>query len=995
MISINKKSLTTIEFASSLAAYFHDIGKANHNFIKKLRAEKTQENHRHEWVSFKIFEALVVDKTLDQWLSLLATPNQIDLNAIQKYLDNPKHLTSFKTQFKNYDDFTKLVAWLIVSHHKLLQYPSDLDFQPTLDFKMTEKVLDSCDVRWNTNFYQHANNEGTEKDFTFPHGLPFVSKTYQNGLSTTALGALDNIETLKAFKWEKDLFNQHLARLVLMLADRNYSAKEPTSIFQDPSYHCYANTYPNQKPKQKLDEHIVGVAYHAHQYAEQLPTFLDSLAKLPKNSVLESGPANGDKALNEWQDKAVNACLGADKDKGFFGINLASTGKGKTLANPRIMYALNKNNKARLSICLGLRTLTTQTGESLKSLLELNDVQITTLIGTKSLETTVDTSFMPNIDQDPNSVITLANNGSESLIDDNDFDTVVVNDSPLQNSLLQEWCGGRDKYIDLLKSPLLISTIDFLMPAVESHRAGRQIAPMLRLMSSDLIIDEPDEFGLDDIPALLRLVNFAGMLGCRVLLSSATISYALAGGLFIAYKRGRAVYERNYLGREMTDITCGWFSETLAQVHSIFDENTYLKHHHKFVSDHFTNLDNAVSNPKELYIRVSEIVPMSEQGTHVESMAETIYQAIHKAHNNHHETADGKSISVGVVRFANINPLVAVAKALFAKDAQEGVAIHYCVYHSQFSIDARSRIEKNLDTTLNRKNNQPLISKALIADKIAKHPEYQNHIFVVLATSVCEVGRDHDYDWAIAELSSLRSIVQLAGRVQRHRNQPVETPNIFVLDKNFKALQGKDIVFTKPGYETKGLKIRGEHTAERAFNTVKFKNVTPYYCVSNVHVNPNSNHDLATLEIAALWFRIFGIYTGYTKEVAKANSYKQPDNAILWITNQLTFTSELQRQQPFRKANERKYVFQQAKDNFGNLVWLQHNPYDYNKLIPTNNIQESDELVFGEGSFLWFDTSISESTLNTLYAEVEISYFGNLFKVCYYNDILGVYREID
>lgn len=35
----------------------------------------------------------------------------------------------------------------------------------------------------------------------------------------------------------------------------------------------------------------------------------------------------------------------------------------------------------------------------------------------------------------------------------------------------------------------------------------------------------------------------------------------------------------------------------------------------------------------------------------------------------------------------------------------------------------------------------------------------------MLATAVAEVGRDHDYDWAIVEPSSMRSIIQLAGRV--------------------------------------------------------------------------------------------------------------------------------------------------------------------------------------------------------------------------------------
>ena len=86
----------------------------------------------------------------------------------------------------------------------------------------------------------------------------------------------------------------------------------------------------------------------------------------------------------------------------------------------------------------------------------------------------------------------------------------------------------------LLAAPLLVCTIDHLTPATESERGGRQIAPMLRLMSGDLVLDEPDDFDINDLPALTRLVHWAGLLGARVLLSSATLPPALVQGLFEA-----------------------------------------------------------------------------------------------------------------------------------------------------------------------------------------------------------------------------------------------------------------------------------------------------------------------------------------------------------------------------------------------------------------------------------------------------------------------------
>lgn len=67
-----------------------------------------------------------------------------------------------------------------------------------------------------------------------------------------------------------------------------------------------------------------------------------------------------------------------------------------------------------------------------------------------------------------------------------------------------------------------------------------------------------------------------------------------------------------------------------------------------------------------------------------------------------------------------------------------------------------------------------------------QQPE-RHHLFVVVASAVAEVGQDHDYDWAIAEPSSMRSLIQLAGRIQRHRKQLPSTPNLLILQKNYSS----------------------------------------------------------------------------------------------------------------------------------------------------------------------------------------------------------------
>lgn len=75
------------------------------------------------------------------------------------------------------------------------------------------------------------------------------------------------------------------------------------------------------------------------------------------------------------------------------------------------------------------------------------------------------------------------------------------------------------------------------MAATETKRGGRYILPCLRLMSSDLVIDEIDDFTGDDLIAIGRLVHLAAMLGRKVMISSATIPPDLALGLYNAYRQ--------------------------------------------------------------------------------------------------------------------------------------------------------------------------------------------------------------------------------------------------------------------------------------------------------------------------------------------------------------------------------------------------------------------------------------------------------------------------
>jgi len=98
---------------------------------------------------------------------------------------------------------------------------------------------------------------------------------------------------------------------------------------------------------------------------------------------------------------------------------------------------------------------------------------------------------------------------------------------------------------------------------------------------------------------------------------------------------------------------------------------------------------------------------------------------------------------------------------------------------------------------------------ALLEEEMRKHlkkfaKRSANAIFVVVATPVEEVGRDHDFDWGIIEPSSMHSIIQTAGRVNRHRLCNVESANIAIMNRCHRDVRRESDegrVFFNPGNE--------------------------------------------------------------------------------------------------------------------------------------------------------------------------------------------------
>ena len=809
-----------IHLLTALAALLHDLGKASQAFQSRLAGQLTERNnYRHEWVSLRLFEAFVGDDDDATWLSRLAQPEPTGLPAWTDAgrLQRDGLDAAPRPPFARlaHAPLAQAIGWLVVTHHRLPVKPStDPDGRPrylgakdpsasSADLK---DVLSRIDAGWNETPHSSAAQD-IAPYWHFPQGLPVTTAHWHKQaarLAARLLKLLARPDRGPQHRWLANPFVMHLSRLALMLADHHYSSLQgpgPDRTSVPPGYPLYANTTSAGAYNQTLDEHLIGVARVSAEVSHALPRFETHLPHLGKHRVLRQRAQD---ARYRWQDKAAElATVMRERSsrQGAFIVNMASTGCGKTLGNAKIMYALADPERGmRCAFAMGLRTLTLQTGHAFRTLLGLGDDELAIRVG--------GTASRKLFDHHQRLAEATGSASSQTLMDEaGTVEFIEGNEDahPLLRRVMRD-----PKVRMLLAAPVLVCTIDHLTPATESQRGGRQIAPMLRLLSGDLVLDEPDDFDLADLPALTRLVHWAGLLGARVLLSSATLPPSLVQGLFEAYAQGRRHFQHNRGERpgaadSPPAVCCAWVDEFDQLQHDCASAAAFEQAHAQFAEQRHKRL---TEQAKACVRRRAELVPLKLPAGQTDTARATELAGVLMAsaatlHQRHHcvDPRSGKRVSFGLLRMANIGPLVEVALALFRQGAPAGLRIHLCVYHSQFPLLLRSAIEHQLDTTLQRHDPDAVFKLAAIRQRLEAHDE-ADQLFVVLGSPVTEVGRDHDYDWAVVEPSSMRSLIQLAGRVRRHRPEACESANIHLLSCNLRHFsQPGRAAFCKPGYE--------------------------------------------------------------------------------------------------------------------------------------------------------------------------------------------------
>ena len=813
----------------AVAALLHDWGKASQLFQAKLNPKNKVsfkgDPIRHEWVSCLLLHALVENNkeggelTDNAWLTALIK-GEIDESKLKVTV-----ATNEKYPLAKLPPLAKLVAWLIVSHHRLPFDKAIMDELKGEKRTTIDEVLQGITQSWG---YQNGTDETDYQQrlahcFIFPNGLLSDSKPWLFQIKKWSRRLLA-CQSLALQAMSDGSYRPVLsyARLCLMLGDHFYSSQIADEKWQSP-ISLYANTDMKTKQlKQQLDEHLVGVAKQGLKNAHLLPAFeTEPPVAQGVNALKKLSPSE-----YRWQDKAVQQIKlwqQANHEKqGFFAVNMASTGCGKTFANAKVMQALSADGQSlRFILALGLRTLTLQTGDEYRERVGLDETELAVLIGSRAVM-----ELHRKAPADAKTV-TFEEGGSESqqLLLDEDVDyECAIPEEGMATVLRKE----RDK--KFLYAPVLACTIDHLMAATEAHRGGRYILPTLRLMSSDLVIDEIDDFTGSDLVAIGRIIHLAGMLGRKVMISSATIPPDLAEGYFKAYRDGWLLYCKTR--KAAPTVGCAWIDEFNTSV--ITNKGLEVKDAiPDYRQSHVTFIEKrAAKLRKQVVKRKADIRPCEQifadftQHHNDDEVITSKQQAYFKivldsalVKHAHHHSIDSQtqlSVSFGVVRVANIQPCVALTKYLLTAEIPADTEIRTMPYHSQQVLLLRHLQEQHLDAVLKRKETEGEPPKAFLNSDIRQHlkdirqsqPQVKQVLFILVATPVEEVGRDHDFDWAVVEPSSYRSIVQLAGRVRRHRNTAIEQSNVTLMQYNWRGIKTAHRddakVFCWPGFEGDG-----------------------------------------------------------------------------------------------------------------------------------------------------------------------------------------------
>jgi CRISPR-associated endonuclease/helicase Cas3 len=739
--------------ASGLA---HDTGKAGTLFQDKLARAlqnsflKEADPVRHEWVSMRLMQEMRTGKTMQQ--------------AWEK-IKNPKYLQelSLKNGLSGVFD---VLDFLIVSHHRL--------FGP-------ETGLAVPSIR------RHIRDERAE---ILPSGL--LTSLWGGVYSATLTRIGNMVEEHPAAYWRGLAI---WTRVALIFADHLVSAREVGDYgHEDGCLYAKTTRLGNGKCTygQPLFWHLEHVAQEAAKTAYRLATLrLPTLSDEAVERILEASYHG----RFVWQNRASDALRGIRQksEAPVLVFNVASTGAGKTRMNAKCACILGTAGRFRFAVALNQRTLTLQTGDALSLQLGIGKDEMAIVIG----------------DRVASQLHEVGHKGAESATDDDgieieaefEIDTSSEGDGFVYE--LPDWLAhlaDRKPFLPrILGAPVLVSTIDFLISAGELQRQGNHVSAMLRLLDSDIVLDEIDSYDPTAMMAVLRMIQMVGFSGRNLICSSATLAYPLAQAVHDAYRSG--IEMRAQLHGLSPDFPVAIIDDLVSPTVIMGEgfEEGYRMHLGRMLAE----------MGKTTYrLPVLQKIPERSEPAWLDAVANAVI-LMHEI-NCWNFNGTAKTVSFGLVRVANIKTALRVARYLSERLPQAKIAC----YHSQDFVIQRFLKEQRLDALLNRKKGNGHIEADPEIAEIVRSSLSGSIPLIVVATPVEEIGRDHDFDWTVIEPSSSHSIVQTAGRVNRHRLMTVTHPNVAILQFNMNWAKGRQVCFCRPGLESGQLRYDSQNMAE-------------------------------------------------------------------------------------------------------------------------------------------------------------------------------------
>lgn len=786
-----------------LAGYLHDLGKFGQMFQNKLIGEGPMADAvRHEWLSLHIIQELKqtsADAPLEQlgpgwapaWTQAASAGG---LGRIAR-LD-----TRNAPLAKGLRDPWGTLLFLVFTHHRL---PGD---QATGANKLSDQT------------YLDEDRLQLERGKLLPVASPsqqtigLVRKTAARLAAITAPMGDD-----PAF-WRAV---STVARMGLILADHSVSGVDKTAdTGHGPDLQrqrketrisaAFANTVRlsdgSRSMNQELNWHLQNVGNEASEFVSHFDRFDPAGISEGVLAGLRA-PTTGRFA---WQGNAAAVLRAAQAQERLptLVFNVAGTGCGKTRMNVVTAAALREDegseSKVRIATALNLRTLTLQTRDAYAEQIGMGEDELACVIGcaiAQRLHTarTQEEKQVPPAKVDVDWGVDEDGNPSEEVFE-------ASGEAPEPPAWLEHFLKRKPRMRAVVMSPVLVCTIDHLIKAGEPTEQGNYALTNLRLMTSDLVLDEIDSYDPKALVAVMRLITAAAFWGRHVIASSATLSSPVAQAIWQAYRLGadmRSKIREDGCGARfrvaMLDDRCqartavpasdeafhDWFSSSLQQMLSAYGYANFRPA--EIAKVDFTGCGDGLQK-KQAVLGAIEV-------------------ACAQMHQRHgwDVVVDGQPhrISLGLVRIANIKRAVDVAKHLALSLPSARIAC----YHSQLPRISRFMLERSLDRLLNRKDPAGGPHSAQEIQDVVRRARQEGRnetTLIVVATPVEEIGRDHDFDWAVIEPSSVQSIVQTVGRVNRHRLQSVSQPNVAVLQFNFRHAVSGDAkpCFLRPGLES-------------------------------------------------------------------------------------------------------------------------------------------------------------------------------------------------